>query len=287
MANIFKRTAVQAAMAAALAVSGSAMAQASAEGWQFTLEPYVWLPTVSGKLNYGPPPVGGGSARVEVDPNNYFDSLDMAAMLTGTARNGRWVIGTDVIYLHFSGTEGKVQSVDLNPGSGPINVSTSSVSAGASSDLKGTVWTLAGGYAVVQDPKANLEVIGGFRYLGLRAETNWELKTTITGTGPDGRSATFGRQGGVSKREDVWAGIVGLRGRANFGDSDWFARGYVDVGGGGSSTFTWQGLAGVGYAFKWGDLNLDYRYLYYSQNDDKLIDNISFGGLALGANFRF
>jgi opacity protein-like surface antigen len=61
----------------------------------------------------------------------------------------------------------------------------------------------------------------------------------------------------------------------------------VDVGGG-SSTFTWQGIAGVGYAFKWGDIVLDYRYLSYDQDgNDKLIDKMSFGGLALGANFRF
>jgi len=46
--------------------------------------------------------------------------------------------------------------------------------------------------------------------------------------------------------------------------------------------------AGLGYAFAWGDLVLDYRYLYYSQDgEDKLIDNLSFGGVALGAKFRF
>lgn len=286
-----RTAAVAATTAAALLTPGLANAQtAVAEGWKFTVEPYIWLPTVKGELNYGPPPLGGGSARVKIDPDNYFDSLDMAAMVTGTARNGRWVLGTDLIYLHFSGTDGKVQSVDLNPGPGPVNISTSSVNAGATSDLKGVVWTMAGGYALVQEPKANLEVLGGFRYLGLDAETNWSLTTTITGTGPGpgpgGRTATFARQGGVSKREDIWAGIVGLRGRANFGESDWFARGYVDVGGGGS-TFTWQGVAGIGYAFKWGDLVVDYRYLYYSQDDDKLLDNLSFGGLAIGANFRF
>jgi opacity protein-like surface antigen len=90
----------------------------------------------------------------------------------------------------------------------------------------------------------------------------------------------------VDKSENIWAGIVGARGRLNFGDSNWFANGYVDVGGS-SSVFTWQGVAGVGYAFKWGDVILDYRYLYYSQDEGKLIDNMNFGGLALGANFRF
>jgi hypothetical protein len=32
---------------------------------------------------------------------------------------------------------------------------------------------------------------------------------------------------------------------------------------------------------------LDYRYLYYDQSGDKLVQDMSFGGLALGANFRF
>ena len=74
---------------------------------------------------------------------------------------------------------------------------------------------------------------------------------------------------------------------ATAGASEWFVNYYADIGGG-SSAFTWQGAAGIGYAFKWGDIVFDYRYLYYSQSDDdKLIDNISFGGFALGANFRF
>jgi hypothetical protein len=52
--------------------------------------------------------------------------------------------------------------------------------------------------------------------------------------------------------------------------------------------FTWQGSAGVGYAFKWGDVVLDYRYLYYSNNNDgKLVDNLSLGGLGLGLKLKF
>ena len=256
------------------------------DGWKFSVMPYLWLPAVDGKFNFGPPPANGGSANVELDAGNYLDSLDFAGMVSGVARKGRWSIGTDLIYLHFSNTDSKVTSVDLNPGSGPINVATSSLSAGASADLKGTVWTMAGGYALVQEPKTNFEVIGGFRYLGLDVKSDWQLTATVTGTGPLGNTATFGRSGSADKRENIWAGIVGARGRFNFGESDWFANGYVDVGGG-SSTFTWQGVAGVGYAFKRGDVILDYRYLYCSQDDGKLIDNLSFGGLALGANFRF
>lgn len=173
----------------------------------------------------------------------------------------------------------------MNPGSGPINISTSSLDAGAKADIKGLVWQIVGGYGLVQQPKASLDVLGGVRYLGLDARTKWNLRADVTSTGPSGATATFLRSGSADKSEDVWAGIIGARGRLNFGESNWFGNAYVDVGGG--SAFTWQGIAGVGYAFKWGDVVLDYRYLNYSQDDGKLLDHMSFGGLALGANFRF
>ena len=39
--------------------------------------------------------------------------------------------------------------------------------------------------------------------------------------------------------------------------------------------------------FKWGDVLLAYRHLYYDQKDDKLIQEMRFSGPALGASFRF
>ena len=141
---------------------------------------------------------------------------------------------------------------------------------GGSIDLKGLVWTAAGGYSLVLEPKANLDVIAGFRYFGLDTTVNTNI--------------VFSRS--AEKDVNIWAGIVGARGRANFGDSKWFANGYVDVGSG-SSAFTWQGVAGVGYTFDWGDVILDYRYLYYSQSGRKPIEDMKMGGPALGVNFRF
>jgi len=126
-------------------------------------------------------------------------------------------------------------------------------------------------------------VLAGVRYLDFEATTSWQLDAAVAG--PAG-TAAFARTGSVGKSEDVLAGIVGAKGRVKLGDGNWFANYYADVGGSGS-VFTWQGMAGVGYAFKWGEVVLDYRYLYYSQDGDRLIDNISFGGFALGANFKF
>lgn len=279
-------------MAAALAGAAlfaplAASAQTPADRWTFSLMPYLWLPSIEGKLNYGPPPTGGGSANVKIDPDTILDNLEFAFMINGEARKGRWLVATDVIYLNFGNMDSTVQSVDFNPGPGRINVSTAGLDTGTHTDLEGWVWSVVGGYAAIQEPRASLDVLGGFRYLNLDAKASWQLSATVTGTGPGGATATFDRQGSAEKSEDLWAAIVGVKGRAKLGASEWFVNYYADIGGG-SSAFTWQGAAGIGYAFKWGDIVFDYRYLYYSQSDDdKLIDNISFGGFALGANFRF
>jgi len=249
--------------------------------------PYLWVPSVDGKINYGPPQTGGGSANVSVDASTLLDNLAFAFMINGEAQKGRWLVATDLIYLDLSSADSSVQSVDLNPGPGRVNVSTSQLNAGTSTDLTGWVWTLVGGYAAIQDPRVSLDVIGGLRLLYLKATTDWNLTATVTGTGPGGATATFARAGSSEKSDSIWAGIVGAKGRVKLGEGNWFANYYADVGGG-SSTFTWQGVAGVGYAFRWGEIIFDYRYLYYSQSaGDKLIDNISFRGFALGANFRF
>jgi hypothetical protein len=207
-------------------------------------------------------------------------------MVNGQARYGRWLIATDVIYLDFAKQDSAVRSVDLNPGPGPINISTSALNAGTQSSLKGWLWTLVGGYAAVVDPRWNMDVIGGFRLLSIEATTNWQLTANVTGTGPGGATATFARAGSVTASDDIWTAVVGAKGRVRFGASDWFANYYVDLGGN-SDTFTWQGVAGVGYAFKWGDVVLDYRYLYYNQSGQQLIDNVTFAGFGLGVNFRF
>lgn len=263
-----------------------ASAQADADRWTYSLMPYLWLPSIDGTLSYGPPPASGASANVDVDASTLLSNLAFAAMVAGEARKGRWLIGTDLIYLHLSSGNSKVASVDVNPGTGPINIATTALNANTQSSLKGTVWTMVGGYALLQEPKASLDLIGGFRYFGLKATTDWQLLATVSGTGPNGITVTFPRAGSTERSDNVWAGIVGAKGRVKLGESNWFVPYYLDVGGA-SSTFTWQGLAGVGYAYRWGDVRLDYRYLYYRQSGEQLIENLSFRGAALGVNFRF
>ena len=53
--------------------------------------------------------------------------------------------------------------------------------------------------------------------------SDWQLTATVTGTGPLGETLTFERTGSVEKSEDLWAGIVGAKGRVRLGASNWFA----------------------------------------------------------------
>jgi len=260
-----------------------ALAQAGDERWTYSLQPYVWLPGVKANLNYGPPPVGGNSPNVSMDAEKLLNAIDMAAMLSGEARKGRWLIGVDAMYLDFGHMDSRVTSVDFNPGSGPVNIATANLNAGGLTDLSGTLLTLTGGYAAMKDARNSIDVIAGLRYFRMHARTNWQLSAVVAGPGG---SAAFTRTGVADKSDDLWTGVIGVKGRMMLGASDWFVNYYLDVGSG-SSARTWQGIGGVGYAFKWGDVLLDYRALHYNVGGQNLIDELTASGLSIGARFRF
>ena len=264
----------------ALAAPGDAVAQ---EQWKLSLMPYLWLPSMDGTLRFGPPPAGGSAPNVSVDADTLLGALDFAFMINAEARKGRWFVATDLIALDLSSDTSYVKSIDFNPGSGPVNVTNTSLDLATESDLKGTVWTLLGGYSVVHSPDATFSVLGGFRSANFEATTNWVLSATVAG--PAG-SAAFARTGGVTKSASLLDGIVGVSGRAKLGSGNWFLPYHLDVGGG-DSKLTWQGMAGVGYSYKWGDLLLAYRYLSYETSGNNLVEDLKLGGVGLGVNFRF
>ena len=266
--------AILAALLGATALLGEASAQ---ESWNFSLTPYIWLPNINGTLKYAIPPGGGARPEVETGPNDYLENLSFALMLAGEARKGKWSVFTDLIYLDFDSEGSTVKAVNF----GGDRVSTA-LNASTRSSFTGVAWTLAGGYAAVQDPKHTLDVLGGLRYFGLEASSDWQLSAAVSG--PNGQ--TFAQSGRISQREDLWDVIVGVRGRLKLGEGGWFLSYYADMGAG-SSALTAQALLGAGYAFKWGELATTYRYVSYDMDDDGLLQDIRFAGPAFGATFRF
>jgi hypothetical protein len=142
--------------------------------------------------------------------------------------------------------------------------------------------TLAGGYNLARTPESPFDVIGGVRWFGITSETSWNLSGAIAGP-QQGQS--FAAAGSVSGSKDLFDGIIGVRGRAKLADR-WFLPYYLDVGTG-SSNLTWQALAGITYAFGWGEVALAYRHLYYDQKGNDLVQDFKFSGPMLGATFRF
>ncbi len=264
---------ISAALAAILLLAPfHAIAQAGGDQWRFTLTPYLWLPNMDGTLKFSTPPGTGGGPSVNVVPNNYLENLDFAMMLAGEARKGDWAIISDLIYLDFSDESSAVKAVN-----GPGGVVQVPVDGGSSTGLKGLVWELAASHTVARSRTATFEVLGGFRYFGVEASVQWRL------AGPIG---LLPQAGSHTETVDLWDAIVGVRGSVRLGGGNWYVPYYLDAGVG-SSALTWQGMSGIGYSFRWGDVLLAYRHLFYDQKGDELFQDFSFSGPALGASFRF
>lgn len=235
-------------------MSGAATAAAA---WALAVTPYLWLPSINGTLQFEPPPGAGVRPEASVG-DDYLQHLEAALMLSAEARKGKWAVLADVIYLDFSKQNAAMRS---------------GVDVGSQASLKGLLWQVAASRAL----GPSFEILGGARYFALEAGLDWQL------AGPAGG---FAQSGSVSQKAELLDAIAGVRGRLRLGDGGWFVPYYLDAGTG-SSSLTWQGVAGIGYSFKWGEALLSYRHLYYDQKGGKLVQDIEFSGPALGARFTF
>jgi len=240
--------------------------------WHFSVTPYLFLPKAYGTVTYQNPAGAGGSISATMDPGSYLESLDFAAMIAGEARKGDGLIFTDYMYLHFGGDNAAVKSV-----TGPGGVVQVPINESGSFKVVSNVWTLAGGYSVWHKPEGFLDLFGGARLLNISSSVGWSF------SGPIGALA---REESVSKTDNIWDAIVGLKGQLRLGQSNWFMPYYADIGGA-TDNWTWQAALGVGYHFGWGDIVLLERSLSYnfSGQFDQL--DLRMTGPMLGATFRF
>ena len=234
---------------------------------EFVVTPYVWLPNIDGNMNFEVP--SGARANVEVGPNDYLENLDMAFMIAGEYRGNDWAVFTDLIYLDFSNENSSVRTVNgPGPNQTPIDV-------GSQLTFEGLLWTLGGAYELANTESYTFDIFAGLRYLGADARLNWSLAGPLN---------QFPQSGTIEAEEDLWDGLVGVRGEARAGN--WFFPYYFDVGAG-SSDLTMQALIGAGYRFGAWDVRLAYRHLYYEEGDEALLNDLAFSGPAFGASFRF
>ena len=239
------------------------------DAWAWRFAANLWLPSIRSDTQLDLP--GGGNISAESDPSGYLSKLKFAFMGTLEARRGPWSFLADALYLNLGDVKSKVRSI-----SGPTGIITVPIDTGTRTELKGFIGTFEGGYAVLETPHARADVMAGVRYASLKTKLDWEL------SGPTGGLAN---RGGVDATKDVLDGIVGVRGKADFGNN-WDFRYYLDAGAG-SSQFTWQAVAGVGYQFSWGDVVIGYRHLAYEFSKDRPIANVKFSGPQVVVGFQF
>jgi hypothetical protein len=150
-------------------------------------------------------------------------------------------------------------------------------------NLNAKIWTLAGGYTVLQEDWGNFDLIAGFRPLGVNATTNFNLALSLTG--PRGNGATFGGIGSVSGSANIWNGIGGFRGRVRIGDTGCSSHIISILG--------WRlepdmaDCLRPGYQTGWAGVSLTYRYLSFQQSSSAVVQHLWIRGPMIMANFTF
>jgi hypothetical protein len=89
-------------------------------GWTFNITPYAWLPTLRSNLNYTTPRGNSLSENISAGIGDYISDINLAAMVGGEARYGRFSVLTDVVYTNLSLTTSNTHLGAVNIGPGPI-----------------------------------------------------------------------------------------------------------------------------------------------------------------------
>jgi hypothetical protein len=255
-----------------LLLSSTASAQESTEDWSFRATLYGYFPDIGGKTAF---PAGGTEINISAD--DLISNAELVAMGAFEVQKGRWGSFFDAIYMDVGNSKSGTSSLQIGNG---VQLPPG-ITADVSLDIEAWVLTLAGTYRAIATPQSRLDVFAGARLLSAEGELGYAFNTDF---GPFSGPA---RQGSGEASQDYLDGIAGVKGEFNFGaNNDWFARYYLDIGTGDSDR-TWQGIAGVGYAFGWGEVVAAWRHLDYEFKSDSSIESLDFDGPAIGVSFRW
>jgi hypothetical protein len=244
----------------AIGLSWSAHGDPYGGPWSFTVKPALWFPAVSATLKA---PSGAGGS-IEIEPDDWFSDWKFGVILGGEARLDRWLVFTDFIYADFG-----TQEADATP----IYRTTPTLIGSASTDMDAILWTLGGGYRIVEGPALNLDLIGGVRYAQINNQLTLDLYDNGRLIGAQQRSSD----------ESSWNVLIGAKGEVRFQGTPWFVPFYGDIGTG-DANLTWQAALGVGYAFDWGQASLAWRAVGYELDGG---DDFTFAGPTLGVGLAF
>jgi hypothetical protein len=245
----------------------------SDDSWEFGASIYGWFPDMSGQTAFSP---GGDSADFTIEIGDILDNLEFTFQGSFDARKGRIGLFTDVIYMKVGNDASNYREGTIDGSEIPVDVTVA-----VDFDMESWIWTTAGYYRAVQQPRHTLDLLGGARYIDVEQSLAWDVSGNLD------NNPLPGRQGKPKTGLDNWDAIIGLRGKLAFGnDGRWFLPYYADMGTG-NSDFTWQAATGLGYSFGWGEIAGVYRYLSYDLASGTPIADMQFSGPAIGATFRW
>jgi hypothetical protein len=221
--------------------------------WGYGAEVYLWGADIGGETTDGAP--------VEIDFNDIFENLELAFMGTFAAGKGKWTLFGDFIYLDIEDDDKGLIKIAGIPVNTKIDV-----------ELKGFISTMGAAYRFLEADATRLNLYAGVRYFWLEADVD-------VGIGPVSGDGT--------ESDQVWDGIVGLRGKTDL-NQEWYLTYFADVGAG-DSDLTWQAFAGLNYKFRKFDTVLGYRYLEWDFDDGDMLnfDELDLSGPFAGVKFVF
>jgi hypothetical protein len=251
-----------------IAISTFAPQQSNAEGLDWTIAPYIWLPSVALDTTVENDP---GLGPV-VNLNDLLDKLDGAFMGHFEGRRKNWGLFVDMIYVSLADNN----VISIGP-AGPIfgDLTTDT-------DLTLKLYEVGGAYSLGNNDSdsAMFDVLLGARVVDVDQNTNLIL--------PDPGMTPVSLTTAVSE-SDVF---IGARVVGNFSDK-WHYKVRADIGGGGTGG-TFNTFGAVGYTFGHTglfSLDLGYRYLTIklknSEDGVSTETDITLSGPLLGFIFTF
>jgi hypothetical protein len=223
--------------------------------WKFQLSPYAWAAGLKGKVGTRP---GLPVAKVDAGFDDILENLDVAFMMLGEARHGRFGLVADIAYLSLS-----AEADTPGPLFGKAKLKSDTLFA-----------TVAGAYRVFERDNHFLDVLAGGRVWDIDNDfklTAGLLPEVKTGSG------------------ETWVDpIVGVRGHLDLG-SGFTVAAYADIGGfGAASDLTWQLYGGIQYSISnWFAATAGYRHLSVDYRQDGFVWDVELSGPMLGVTIRF
>lgn len=242
-------------LAGLLAATPPAAAQATHDGWEFFVSPYVWFAGVSGDVALP----RGGNRDFSADFGDIFDTLKFSAMATAEARRGRFGIVVDFLYLDTEEGFNTPRSIGVRSGDTRMTTTEASV---------------VGLFRAIEQPGYWLDVGAGMRA--------WWLDSRISAD----QGLLAGRSASSSSN---WVDpLVAARGHLRLSEN-WSLTAYGDVGGFDTgSRLTWQAMGSVDWRITPAIMaRAGWRYIAIDRSRGDVEADIAMSGPFIGVTFRF